>query len=161
MYIGSNNKMCEFDSFPLQILDVWQHTWFDGIVLEVSVSISKIEAGGGITDHNFLHMAGDSSQLLHLALQFLHARLVCQALHYVAPVFGFTAKPQHPVTTYHKHQGICCKKISKKAFRKTFYGRHVTKEQKRETALNVWSYPRKKLLKYHQSVWLDLDVVAR
>lgn len=90
-----------------EYLDAWQHTWFDRIVLEMSISISKIKAWGWITNHNFLHVTGDSSELLHLTLQLLHAGLMSQALHYVAPVFGLAAKPQHPAPLPQK-----CKNIS-------------------------------------------------
>lgn len=75
--------------------DAWQHTGLDGIVFEVCVPIPEIQTGRRIADHNFLHIAGDSGQLLHLLLQLLHAGLVSQALHYVAPIFGLTAKLQH------------------------------------------------------------------
>lgn len=75
--------------------DARQHTGLDGIVFEVCVPIPEIQTGRRIADHNFLQIAGDSGQLLHLLLQLLHAGLVSQALHYVAPIFGLTAKLQH------------------------------------------------------------------
>lgn len=105
--------------------ETWQRTWLDGIVFKMSIPVPEVKTGRWIANHDFLHVAGDSSKLLHLLLQLLHAGLVSQALHYVAPIFGLTAKLQH----------LAFQKTEKKNCLHHIWNRYFT------PLISTWTFP--------------------